>query len=495
MKSYCFVIFFIVRSISSISFGLVSELQAPRGDVIYIKPTSSHTNVPCPELCLTLSQFAENISRMELNNKSVTTIHYLPGNHTLDQDLSISNVSNMSMVAISSYQAQVRVVCQAKVSFIINSTDFLLIRGLIFAGCGSNRITSVTKFMVKNVLFLGQKDHTGTTLEIVLTNSVITNCSFVDNRFGKYHGPFKVWKLSVHAHIGGAIIANQSNMTITETKFEGNTAEIGGAIFATLGSNVTIIKSTFNENKATCLTNTNCVGGVLYSETDSTDTRGPSPPKRTQVSVVESHFRSNSATYGGVLGAYNSSVSFSLCTFYSNSAAKYGGVVWAQTGTEVLAYRSNFTYNIAQSLGGVMIVMFSTSVKLQGNHYQHNAAVKNGYGGVLYAQEQTTIVSNHSKFWNNTAHQGGVMWVQSGSEITISNSEFDSNVAQRKGGVLCLLLSRATVTKSLFHHNRAKKYGGVLYTNKLTMTIYLSRFWNNTSYRAGVVYILSQEMM
>ena len=227
----------------------------------------------------------------------------------------MSNVSNMSMVAILSYQAQVRVVCQAKVSFIINSTDFLLIRGLIFAGCGSNRITSVTKFMVKNVLFLGQKDHTGTTLEIVLTNSVITNCSFVDNRFGKYHGPFKVWKLSIHAHIGGAIIANQSNMTITETKFEGNTAEIGGAIFATLGSNVTIIKSNF---KATCLTNTTCVGGVLYSETDCTDTRGPTPPNRTKVSVVESHFRSNSATYGGVLGAYTTALSVFL---YAHSTA------------------------------------------------------------------------------------------------------------------------------------------------------------------------------
>ena len=55
------------------------------------------------------------------------------------------------------------------------------------------------------------------------------------------HGNASVLLNRDHAYVGGAIIANQSNLTIIKSNFEGNSAEIGGAIFAAVNSNITII--------------------------------------------------------------------------------------------------------------------------------------------------------------------------------------------------------------------------------------------------------------
>ena len=89
---------------------------------------------------------------------------------------------------------------------------------------------------------------------------------FIFNRVGSYREPTSV---TVLAFIGGAVIFNQSDTIIVISLFEGNCAEMGGAVFLTGGSNVTVI-STFLVNNSVEKSNSSALshtyGGALYSE-------------------------------------------------------------------------------------------------------------------------------------------------------------------------------------------------------------------------------------
>ena len=99
--------------------------------------------------------------------------------------------------------------------------------------------------------------------------------------------------------------------------FGGNSAQAGGAIFAELQSNITIINSTFVSNQATSLQSHQLCyagGGVLYSN------RGSS------VTIQDSTFEPNAARWlGGVMATgLHDNVTTS---FISNVAAYQGGVL------------------------------------------------------------------------------------------------------------------------------------------------------------------------
>jgi hypothetical protein len=63
----------------------------------YITPSLS---VDCPgDPCLTLPQFAAN-STNYLGNETNVSLSFLPGNHSLDGELSLSNADNFSMTMV-----------------------------------------------------------------------------------------------------------------------------------------------------------------------------------------------------------------------------------------------------------------------------------------------------------------------------------------------------------------------------------------------------------
>ena len=81
-------------------------------------------------------------------------------------------------------------------------------------------VKSVDQLVLEDSSFLGQ-NASGTALEIVDTYANIVNTSFISNNVGNFRGPIKVleyWKAHfnmsapVYAHIGGALIATQSNV-------------------------------------------------------------------------------------------------------------------------------------------------------------------------------------------------------------------------------------------------------------------------------------------
>ena len=291
------------------------------GTEIYIIPSS---NSPCPvKKCLTLSQLTTKsvLDSFEHN----ATLLFLPGDYTLVSVISITNFSNFS---ISS--SNVSIFCHQYANFKFESINKLSIMGLKFFGCGNNRVTKVMDFLFENVTFVGG-NKSETALEIDKAEVFITDSSFMHNTVGSLRGPIRILQghKRQHAYVGGAIIANQSNVTIIRSGFLGNNAKIGGAIFVTQGSKIVVKNTRFIGNNAVNCSAGLCFGGVLY--TDSGMNEVHNMLAQTSVVLTESEFSSNTATNGAVLTAVNCTVNIYSSQIYNNVAEMCGGVVLIRT--------------------------------------------------------------------------------------------------------------------------------------------------------------------
>ena len=111
------------------------------------------------------------------------------------------------------------------------------IANLEFIGCGGNQVKHVKKFLAIDTKFEGE-DNSGTALELVESKVQIVNTTFISNIGGSFrqcqkYFPETVCSKPYHqlVSIGGAIIATNSTIDITQSKFVDNRADYGGAIY------------------------------------------------------------------------------------------------------------------------------------------------------------------------------------------------------------------------------------------------------------------------
>ena len=476
-----------------IQVSILSMLSNGLGRELYIKSSS---NSPCSmKICLTLSQLSAKSVLGSL--KYNTTLLFLPGDYTLESEISITNSSNFSMRSTSSNTLSI--VCNQDAAFKFEGIDRLSLQGFVFVGCGKNEVKSVNDFLLENTTFIGQNG-SGTALEIDKTKVSIVDSLFMYNTVGSLRGPIKILegRKCQYAHVGGAIIANQSNITIIKSRFMRNKAEIGGAIFATRGSHITIINSSFVGNSAVNCSTGLCYGGVLYAEDGATQMYGI----LTQTTVVlnESEFSSNTATYGGVMTAINSTISVISSKLYNNMAEKFGGGVCMQAASKLKVSASLMENNQAlKNGGGVAYMTDASSISVNASWVYQNSATKSG--GVVLAYNQCFIAIYGSVVCNNSAQKlvGGVIAVLDYGKgvhsevsmlslITIYDSMFDNNFANYSGGVFKIdYASNMTIIRSSFMNNLAFVGGGVVETAGTSVIIEDVSFIKNQAAYGGAI--------
>ena len=498
-------------------------------------------DAPCNETelqCLTLSQLA-NSSSDYLG--ADMTLHFLPGEHSLDSTLLIKNSDSLHA---SSLDSNVTIACShSSASFEFSNISVVHISGLTFTGCTGNKFINITQLTLEDSRFIGNKDSNveGPALELIESSaklirtelshyygSRVTSLLCENGENGNARNDFLYGQnindnIKVSATAGGAIVSTHSNVTIDSSVFEGNSAQAGGAIFAEQQSNITIINSTFVGNQATALqSHQYCYfgGGVLYSDDGSSVTIQDSMFKHNTahwlagvmetslhgsiIIVTNSDFISNSANYfGGVLynGDYSSTI-ITDSTFTNNSAYDGGVLHLSHAAFAVVSItHSEFTNNSANLIGGVLylIEVDNSSITITNSEFTDNGANQNG--GVLHLRgvHNSSITITNSEFTNNSANQnGGVLdlFRVHNSSITITNSEFTDNSANQNGGVLHLLgvhNSSITITNSEFTNNSANRNGGVLdlfRVHNSSTTITNSEFTNNSANHGGVLLII-----
>ena len=166
---------------------------------------------------------------------------------------------------MKSESSTARIICTIDTSMHFSQSQCILITNLEFIGCGGNKVEHIKKLLINNTTFEGE-GNSGTALELIETTAQIVNSTFVSNRKRK-HGAYRDCFSSnfgcfLNGFNGGAVIATNSIVVISQSIFEDNGADVGGAIFAEQHSIIKMSGNAFVSNSAN---SNNGIGGVLLS--------------------------------------------------------------------------------------------------------------------------------------------------------------------------------------------------------------------------------------
>ena len=464
------------------------------GVTLHVRPTSTNTSCPpCP--CHTLSEYAQDPG--QYFNDSNLTLQFLPGNHTLDVNLTITNINQLE---IHGAMLPTKVVCTSHVGFTFSNISKLSIDGLAFVACARSHVVqfSYAVFFYPEKTYFGLhlqsvpmveitdctfQDSYGSALGVVDSlvvlrdNNFINNCLLCSNEScdGYHRGP---------RCYGGGVFVQRSNLSITgSSSFSGNSASwYGGGVSASGSSNVNISgNTTFSGNSAIVgggvsaySSNVNISGNTTFSG-NSAIVGGGVSAYRSNVDISgNTTFSGNSATYrdgggdgGGVSAGYSSNVNINgNTTFSDNSASSDGGGVSAQYSSNVnISGNTTFSGNSARRHGGGVSAWDSSNVDISGNTtFSGNSARYDG-GGVSAQYSSNVDISGNTTFSNNSAsgHGGGVSaWYSSNVNIS-GNTTFSGNSASGGdgGGVSAWYSSNLDISgNSIFSGNSASGDGG-----------------------------------
>ena len=123
-----FIVHMVVLLLSSVSFCLAENVYC-------VRPTGTSCS-PCPHKsfhCATLSEYAQQANLYFTSN---STMVFLPGDHTLGMNITVTNISRLTMSGESSLGYLATVVCNGSVGLSFMSMVDFKIHSLTFTACG-----------------------------------------------------------------------------------------------------------------------------------------------------------------------------------------------------------------------------------------------------------------------------------------------------------------------------------------------------------------------
>ena len=382
--------------------------------VYYVKPTP---DTKCPgNPCFTLSEYAQNASQYFTSNG---TFDFLPGNHSLDRDITVFNVSSVSLSFIGqqSNASQVLswITCTEPAFFNFTRVKEIKVDALGFSSCGRGNISDrpcalyfdfVLHFSIENSFF----EHSlASSLLVSLSSGTMENVSFINNTASQY---------------GGAVlIFNSSLIFLGATTFSGNKAGLhGGAMYAQYSSIEFRDVAVFKNNMAT-MTAFSLGGAIALAYT-------------TLQFRASTTFLNNTAIQGGGIGAFLNSDIYSneSISFLGNSARAGGAIFITQNCTIELVGNSNFTGNVA-NITGSMFVAFDSQFILNGTNTFNNNHNK-GFGGIFVNSSNLQIEGNTIFSYNSADQLGAAMFIFFANVTMSGRTLFVENTAGILGGAL-----------------------------------------------------------
>ena len=208
----------------------------------------------------------------------------------------------------------------------------------------------------------------------------IEDCSFFRNLTGDFY----------LAGDGGAILAVDTNITISNTEFIENSAGFDGGAIDLDGGSLTITDSSFDGNSATGFSSMPGEGGAIRTGNG------------TLLSVTNSTFVDNASDAGGAIAAFGAEATIVDSEFRGNtgsgSSGFSGGSAVGATG--VLSIDNSIFVDNANSTSGGAVHFAGVSLDFRNSLARNNASLTDG-GGLSIVGGQA-IVAN-SSFENNTA--------------------------------------------------------------------------------------------
>ena len=303
-------------------------------------------------------------------------------------------------------------------------------------------------------------------------------------------------KLSGH---DGRALWNNGTLTVNGGSFEGNKANVAGAIYNAAGAKLTVDGVTFASNSS-------AIAGAINNR-DGT------------VTITNSTFKGNDAgkSMGGAIRndsgdiQKNGTITITGSTFGGNTAGN-GGAVWNGSNGKVEITDSTFKGNTAVAEGGLGqggAITNADQMTITGGSFANNTANYSGgaiYNGAHAAPGQTSLTIDGTTFTGNSVTAdfsttpndniaGGAIFNDTNAKLDVKNATFTDNTSSLKGGAIFNRDGTVTITNSTFKGNSVPKSAGGAVLNESgntgilgTITITGSTFEGNTAGNGGAVW-------
>ena len=415
---------------------LINTLSHSSAENVYcVTPTATSCS-SCPHNSTNCSRFSEYAQEAELYFASNTTMVFLPGDHTLDTNITVANVTRLTMRGESPSGNRATVVCSGPVGLSFTSIVDFKIDSLAFTSCNRKYVMALPDFTRWNVIPNGTII-VHVALLLHSTHAELVNCSF-------------------HENPGTALVVNNTNITLAGNTFKHNNYYLeefegfdcfgysmrGGAVTAVHSNLIFTGNTTFLENRA------------IYCRN------------------FENFF--SGFNWGAIL-TYNTIINFNGTSNFINNSAGWGGAICTYENTIInFNGTSNFINN---SAGGAIYTYDNTIINFNGtSNFINNSA---DYGGAIYTYNNTIINFNGtSNFINNSAdwpwsvaikpYDGGAIYANTNITLTFSRTvNFTNNVATRGGGVYLGLKCTVSIlpNTTVYWENNHAYVGGAIYVH------------------------------
>ena len=224
---------------------------------------------------------------------------------------------------------------------------------------------------------------------------------------------------------GGGIF-NQGTLTLTNSALYSNTAQYGGAIYTTVGSETGLVDSLVEQNLAIQF------GGGIYHSDDLT--------------LLRTVVMTNSAVLhgGGLYNVNSDKLMLDDSTFMANTAGGNGGAIFMQGGTIFKMSTSTIWNNTAVNGGG--LYNSSGTIEIQNSTFSQNNATGTG-GGMHNHTSFSSIKLSNVTVASNSANLGGGIYNRNFGEMILTNTL----VADSPSGGDCAVEAGTAITNDLFN--------------------------------------------
>ncbi len=284
---------------------------------------------------------------------------------------------------------------------------------------------------------------------------------------------------------GGAVYADNADVTFDYCIFFNNSATFGGAIYWT-GGTPYIVGCLFEDNDATTQ------AGAVYLELTDGEITGCNFNMNeapwgaglmmqyltTTTYVQETRFYANIATAGGG-GTFlhnKAAPTYIQCRFDENEAP-IGAGAYLSTKTEGSFINTAFEQNAASTYGAGAYCFDEYSL-FDGCEFFSNTASSGGGGGICAYMSEAEVMG--SVFIENTATYGGALSIETTSDVLIENCTIAKNTSDGTmsgGGVFVYDNSNADVDNSILAFNVSGE--GLFCSLYSTATLTCTCVWDN----------------
>ena len=209
------------------------------GVTLHVRPTPTNTSCPT-HTCYTLSEYAQDPG--QYFKDSNLTLQFLPGTHTLNVNIAITNIHQLEIT--NAARAPTKVVCNSNVGFTLRDISVVSIGGLAFVGCAKSGIVQPYQSHRRYPTYYGLhfqsvhmaevidctfQDSYGSALGVVDSHVVLRGSRFLNNCRLCSNVSCDVWNYPGPRCFGGGVCVQRSNLSVIgSSRFSGNSASYYG---------------------------------------------------------------------------------------------------------------------------------------------------------------------------------------------------------------------------------------------------------------------------